>query len=90
MKRGTIQMFLESVAGTAGTVFGESTLRVAHGGGAARSEQWMHQRSGIGTGDHVGERRARPRGIDSARFVRFLPAAVGGREHGGRRQSAGR
>lgn len=90
MNRGTIQMFLEAAAGTASKVFGEPTQRVAPGGGAARPEQWMHFRQGVGTGDQVGQRRARPRESSPVHHVRFLPAAVGGREHGGRRQSAGR
>lgn len=62
MNRGKIQKFLDEAVGTASQVFEESTQQFAHGGNAAESEQWVHFRTGVGTGDRVGERRAHPRG----------------------------
>lgn len=88
MTRGTIQKFLEAAAGTAEQIIGEPTQRVAREGGVARQEQRMHQWFGVG--DHVGESRARPRGPMLSHEYRFLPAAVDRRQHGRRRQSAGR
>ena len=92
MTRGTIQEFLEAVAGTANQVFGEPTQRVARRGGAATPELKGHLQFGVGFGDQVGERRARPRGLrPELHQVRFLPPAVERRkEHGRRRQDAGR
>ena len=92
MTRGTIQEFLEAAAGTAGQVFGEPTQRVAHRGGAATPELKRCLPFGVGIGDRVGERRARPRGFHPVLSqIRFLPPAVDRRtEHGRRRQDAGR
>jgi len=91
MTHGTIQkMFLEAAAGTAGQVFGEPTQRVAPRGGAATMEQNVHKRLGVGTGDRVGEGRARPRSFVSSHSTRFLPAVANRRGFGRRRQSAGR
>ncbi len=91
MTRGTIQEFLEAAAGTASQVFGEPTQRVAREGGVAQQALKTHLRFGVGPGDLVGERRARPRAIHPAYSVRFMPPAVGCRaQHGRRRQDAGR
>ncbi len=92
MTRGTIQEFLEAAAGTAGKVFGEPTQRGAHRGGAATLELKRHLPFGVGIGDRVGERRARPRGFHPGLHqVRFMPPAADRRtEHGRRRQDAGR
>ncbi len=91
MTRGTIQEFLEAAAGTASQVFGEPTQRVAREGGVAKQELETHLGQRVGIGDHVGERRARPRVFSPAPPVRFLPPVVGHREqHGRRRQDAGR
>lgn len=62
MSRGTIHEFLEAAAGTASQVFGEPTQRVAHGGGAAMPEQRTRFLHGVGSGDRVGESRARQLG----------------------------
>ncbi len=92
MTRGTIQEFLEAAAGTASQVFGEPTQRVAREeGGTAKTELKVHPRFGVGSWDRVGQSRARPRNLGSAHYVRFLPPAVDHRkEHGRRRQDAGR
>ena len=91
MNRGTIQKFLESVAGTADEVFGETVQRVARKGGAMEPDAWMHLRCGVDRVGHVGVRRARPRGARGAPHPRFLPPAVDQRkEPGGRRREAGR
>ncbi len=91
MIRGTIQEFLEAAAGTASQVFGEPTQRVAREGGVAKQELKGHLRFGVGIGDHVGARRARPRDLYPAHSLRFLPPAVDHRrECGRRRQDAGR
>ncbi len=88
MTHGTIQMFLEAAAGTADRILGEPTQRVAQRGGVMGQEQKMHP--WFGAGDQVGEGRARPRGLLPSHEYRFLPAAVDRRQHGRRRQSAGR
>jgi hypothetical protein len=49
MKRGTIQTFLEAVAGTANEVFGEPTQRVAREGGAAEQSSGMRLRRRVGS-----------------------------------------
>jgi hypothetical protein len=89
MKRGTIQMFLEAVAGTARQVFGEPTQRVAPEGNAAEQISGMRLQSRVGSGTKGYSGRARP-GRLVARVFHYLPAAVDRRGCGLRRQSAGR